>query len=78
MTTWLDDLHSSNSPNVQVGSLVPDLLANFAINWFTLSPVLVVLFGILFGFWLLRRFKEEFDEKEKIAAKISSRLRKRG
>lgn len=40
---------------------ISDLFANFLHNWGTLSPVLVLLFGVLTGFFflkLLNRFRD--------------------
>lgn len=47
-------LHSDNIPDVSYRPDIGNLFEYFAINWETLSPALWVLFGILFGFFVLR------------------------
>ncbi|RJG23303.1 hypothetical protein DQX05_13815 [Paenibacillus thiaminolyticus] len=49
------NLHSDKMPKIPDGPPVTDLFANLANNWYHLGTVLVVLFGTLFGTWLLRK-----------------------
>ncbi len=54
-------LDSVNIPNVpkNIGtSEMTDLFRNFDLNWSTLSPVLWLLFGVLFGFYVAYRIKD--------------------
>ncbi len=54
-------LHSDNIPNVpkNIGTAeMTDLFRNFQINWDTLSPVLWLLLGVLFAFYVAYRIKE--------------------
>jgi len=56
-------LHSVNIPSVpkNIGtSEMTDLFRNFDLNWSTLSPVLFLLFGVLFGFYVAYRIKSSF------------------
>lgn len=56
-------LHSDKIPDVptNISTLeMTDLFQNFALNWSTLSSVLFLLFGTLFGFYVLKRVKQTF------------------
>lgn len=56
----LDVLKSPNMPRIPQSADVADLFANLRLNWSTLSPVLYLLFGILFIFWLALKAKRKF------------------
>jgi hypothetical protein len=58
-------LNSPNIPDVPfelTSGLMNDLFRNFTLNWGTLSPVLWVLYGVLFGFFVLKLLKEKFTD----------------
>lgn len=42
-------------PDITWAPPVGDLISNFTHNWGTLMPVLVLLFGILFGTFVIRK-----------------------
>lgn len=52
-----DLLHSDRMPTIPDGPPIGDLFANLTLNWSTLAPVLSLLFGILFGTWLIMKVK---------------------
>jgi hypothetical protein len=37
-----------------------DVFSNLTLNWSTLSPVLYLLFGTIFGTWLLKKFIDTY------------------
>lgn len=47
--------HSDKMPEIGQMYDIKDLFANFAINWFTLSPVMTLLLGIFFAFFVLKK-----------------------
>lgn len=58
-------LHSPNIPSIPfqvTDSKMHDIFANFALNWNTLSPVLWLLFGTLFGLFCLKLIKDRFSD----------------
>lgn len=48
-------------PEIPKSAEIGDLFANFAVNWGTLMPVLVLLFGILFGSFVAIRIKKNME-----------------
>lgn len=58
-------LDSPNIPNIPFkvtdGKMV-DIFRNFGVNWETLSPVLFLLFGTLFAFFVIRKLKNHFGD----------------
>jgi hypothetical protein len=46
---------SPDMPQIPYSPPIEDLLSNFAHNWHTLGPVLWVLFGTLFGTFLVKK-----------------------
>ncbi|WP_170948158.1 hypothetical protein [Paenibacillus sp. 7516] len=54
-------LHSDRMPEIPAGPPISDLFANLALNWSTLMPVLAILFGTIFGTWLLMKVKRNTD-----------------
>ncbi|MGI2730258.1 hypothetical protein [Bacillus cytotoxicus] len=38
------------------------LFGNFHMNWSTMMPLLGILFGILFGFFVAHLVKDKFDD----------------
>jgi len=42
-------------PEIPESPPIQDLFSNFAHNWNTLMPALAVLFGVLFGGWVIRK-----------------------
>ena len=48
-------LHSDRMPVIPQGPPVTDLFANLGQNWSVLSPALSLLFGILFGSFLIMK-----------------------
>ncbi len=54
------DLHSELVPDVTYKPPIQDLFMFFGINWETLSPALWLLFGTLFGFFVLKMLKNHF------------------
>lgn len=58
-------LDSPNIPDIPFkldSGKMNDLFANFTLNWTTLSPVLWLLFGTLFGFFVLKLLKNNFTD----------------
>lgn len=53
-------LHSDNIPDVNYRPPIKDLFHFFDINWNTLSPVLWLLFGTLFAFFILKILKDKY------------------
>lgn len=53
-------LHSENIPDVTYSPDIHDLFFYFGINWSTLAPALYLLFGVLFGFFVLKILKDKF------------------
>jgi len=53
-------LHSDKVPDVTYSPDINKLFYFFGINWETLSPALYVLFGVLFGFFVLKIMKNRF------------------
>lgn len=51
-------LHSDNIPDIDYRPPIEDLFRFFGINWDTLSPVLFLLFGTLFAFFVLKILKD--------------------
>lgn len=49
-----------SSPKPNMNYSMGDLFGNFALNWETLSPALWVLFGVLFGTWLVKKVYDRF------------------
>lgn len=47
-------------PEINYSPPIRDLFANFKYNWETLSPVIFLLLGVLFAFFLLRKIKDNF------------------
>ncbi len=47
-------LHSKNIPDVNYSPDINDLFHYFGINWNTLSPVIFLLVGLGFGFFILK------------------------
>lgn len=54
------DLHSEKVPDITYKPPIEDLFMFFGINWNTISPALWVLFGTLFGFFVLKIIKSRF------------------
>lgn len=54
------NLHSDKVPDITYKPPIEDLFKFFGINWNTLSPALWVLFGTLFGFFVLKILKDRF------------------
>lgn len=48
-------MSSENMPNIPFSPPIGDLFANFGHNWNTLMPVLVVLFGIIFATFVIKK-----------------------
>lgn len=48
-------MHSQSVPTIPYSPPIADLFANFTHNWGTLSPVLAVLFGVIFGTFVIRK-----------------------
>ncbi|MFH5781822.1 hypothetical protein [Heyndrickxia oleronia] len=58
-------LHSENIPDIPFkvsDGKMGDIFRNFAFNWDTLSPALWLLFGTLFGFFILKLLKDRFGD----------------
>ena len=51
------DLHSEKIPEVDYSPHISDLFKFFGYNWTTLGPALWLLFGTLFGFFVLYLLK---------------------
>lgn len=56
------DLHSELVPDITYSPPIADLFLFVGINWDTLLPVLGLLCGTLFGFFILKRVKGHFGE----------------
>lgn len=56
-----DLLHSDRMPDIPDGPPISDLFANLALNWGTLTPVLSLLFGIIFATWLAVKIKKKSE-----------------
>ena len=54
------NLHSDKVPDITYKPPINDLFTFFGINWATLGPALWVLFGTLFGFFVLKIIKSRF------------------
>jgi len=54
------NLHSDKVPDIGYRPPISDLFMFFGINWNTLGPALWVLFGTLFGFFVLKILKDRF------------------
>ena len=52
------DLHSEKVPDIDYSPNIQDLFMFFGINWDTLGPVLWLLFGTLFAFFIIRIVKQ--------------------
>lgn len=63
----MDRFYSPNMPEIPYSPPIGDLFGNFFYNWATLSPVLTVLFGILFAAFLAKKIKNKFfgDDDDK-------------
>lgn len=75
----IDRLHSDAMPTIpfHVGvKEMGDLFSNFALNWYTLSPILIILFGILISFTYLSRFKDELDDEKNLFKGILRSVRR--
>ncbi len=58
-------LNSPNIPNVPFqlsDGHMSELFRNFMINWDTLSPVLWLLFGTLFGLFVVKLIKDRTSD----------------
>lgn len=67
---------SDKMPDIPNMYDISDLFANFANNWFHLRYVFSLLFGISFGFWLIKRLLGGMDEVISIgeaASRVSDR-----
>lgn len=51
------NLHSDKVPDVNYSPPISDLFMFFGINWDTLTPVIVLLLGTLFAFFVLKIVK---------------------
>lgn len=56
------DYVSTNMPIIPNMYDINDLFANFTNNWWHLRHVFSLLFGIIFGFFLMRKIMEGMDE----------------
>lgn len=56
------NLHSDKIPKISYRPEIKDLFLFFGINWDTLWPVLALLFGTLFGFFVLKIMKIYYDD----------------
>jgi len=55
------NLHSDKVPDVNYSPPIQDLFYFFGVNWGTLGPALWLLFGTLFGFFVLKILKVYFE-----------------
>lgn len=51
------NLHSDKVPDITYSPPIKDLFMFFGINWSTLTPVILLLLGTLFGFFVLKIVK---------------------
>lgn len=57
-------LHSDLMPQINYSPPISDLFANLQFNMSTLSPALVILFGILFAGYLIKKIKDRFIDDD--------------
>lgn len=55
------NLHSDKIPDIGYSPDISKLFMFFGINWDTLGPALWLLFGTLFGFFVLRLLKIYYE-----------------
>lgn len=54
------NLHSDKIPEVNYSPPIQDLFMFFGINWATLSPVIYLLLGTLFGLYVIKLLMGRF------------------
>lgn len=54
------NLHSDKIPEVNYSPPIQDLFMFFGINWATLSPVIYLLLGTLFGLYVIKLLMSRF------------------